>query len=72
MTEGYWVQTPALDGCKQFASYYVIEKLKIKVVKWGTPKKKKFKKLKKKCGLNHFPNCLRRQLLNELDKIGSH
>jgi hypothetical protein len=27
-----------LDGCKQFASYY-IKKLKIKVTKWGTPKK---------------------------------
>ncbi len=28
-----------LDGCKQFASYYIKEKLKIKVAKWGTPKK---------------------------------
>ncbi len=27
-----------LDGCKRFASYYK-EKLKIKVAKWGTPKK---------------------------------
>jgi hypothetical protein len=26
-----------LDGCKQFASYYI--KRKIKVAKWGTPKK---------------------------------
>jgi hypothetical protein len=29
-----------LDGCKRFASYYIKEKLKIKVAKWGTPKKK--------------------------------
>jgi hypothetical protein len=38
-----------LDGCKQFASYYIKEKLKIKVAKWGTPKniKKKKKKIKK-------------------------
>jgi hypothetical protein len=28
-----------LDGCKRFASYYTKEKLKIKVAKWGTPKK---------------------------------
>jgi hypothetical protein len=28
-----------LDGCKRFASYYIKEKLKIKVAKWGTPKK---------------------------------
>jgi hypothetical protein len=29
-----------LDGCKQFARYYIKEKkLKIKVAKWGTPKK---------------------------------
>ncbi len=28
-----------LVGCKQFASYYIKEKLKIKVTKWGTPKK---------------------------------
>jgi hypothetical protein len=28
-----------LDGCKQFAIYYIEEKLKIKVAKWGTPKK---------------------------------
>ncbi len=28
-----------LDGCKQFASYYIKEKLKIKVAKWGIPKK---------------------------------
>ena len=27
-----------LDGCKQFASYYIKENLKIKVAKWGTPK----------------------------------
>ena len=30
---------PILDGCKQFASYYIKENLKIKVAKWGTPKK---------------------------------
>jgi hypothetical protein len=34
-----------LDGCKQFASYYIEEKLKIKVAKYGTPKKY----LKKRC-----------------------
>ncbi len=34
-----------LDGCKQFASYYIKEKLKIKVAKWGTPKKYLGKKL---------------------------
>ena len=28
-----------LDGCKTFASYYIKEKLKIKVAEWGTPKK---------------------------------
>ncbi len=28
-----------LDGCKRFANYYIKEKLKIKVAKWGTPKK---------------------------------
>jgi hypothetical protein len=28
-----------LDGCERFASYYIKEKLKIKVAKWGTPKK---------------------------------
>ncbi len=33
-----------LDGCKRFASYYIKEKLKIKVAEWGTPKKKKKKK----------------------------
>jgi hypothetical protein len=27
-----------LDGCKRFASYYIKEKLKVKVAKWGTPK----------------------------------
>ena len=27
-----------VDGCKRFASYYIEEKLKIKVAKWGTPK----------------------------------
>ncbi len=34
-----------LDGCNQFASYYIKEKLKIKVAKWGTPKNIKKKKL---------------------------
>jgi hypothetical protein len=34
-----------LDGCKQFASYYIEEKLKIKVAKYGTPKKCFFFKL---------------------------
>jgi hypothetical protein len=29
-----------LDVCKRFASYNIKEKLKIKVAKWGTPKKK--------------------------------
>jgi hypothetical protein len=33
-----------LDGCKQFDSYYIVEKLKIKVAKWGTPKKNNNKK----------------------------
>ncbi len=33
-----------LDKCKQFASYYIKEKLKIKVAKWGIPKKKYKKK----------------------------
>ena len=28
-----------LDGRKRFASYYIRENLKIKVAKWGTPKK---------------------------------
>jgi hypothetical protein len=28
-----------LDGLKQFTSYYIKEKLKIKEAKWGTPKK---------------------------------
>jgi hypothetical protein len=28
-----------LDGCKRFSSYYIREKLKIKVAKWGTPEK---------------------------------
>ncbi len=28
-----------LDGCKRFVSYYIKEKLKIKVAKRGTPKK---------------------------------
>jgi hypothetical protein len=35
-----------LDGWKQFASYCIKEKLKIKVAKWGTPKKY-FKKVLK-------------------------
>jgi hypothetical protein len=36
-----------LDGCKQIASYYIKKKLKIKVAKWGTPKKKKKKEYSK-------------------------
>jgi hypothetical protein len=32
-------RTVYLDGCKQFASYYIKEKLKINVAKRGTPKK---------------------------------
>ena len=32
-----------LDECKQFARYYIKEKLKIKVAEWGTPKFKKKK-----------------------------
>jgi hypothetical protein len=39
----YW-----MDVSKQFASYYILEKLKIKVAKWGTPKKINIKKAKKK------------------------
>jgi hypothetical protein len=35
-----------LDGCKLFASYYIKEKLKIKVAKWGTPKNYLKNKLK--------------------------
>jgi hypothetical protein len=42
-----------LDGCKQFASYYIKEKLKIKVAKWGTPKKY-LKKKKKKITITKF------------------
>ena len=34
-----------LDGCKRFANYYIKEKLKIKVAKWGTPKKYLKKKI---------------------------
>jgi hypothetical protein len=30
----YW-----MDAYKRFANYYIKEKLKIKVAKWGTPKK---------------------------------
>ncbi len=41
-----------LDGCKRIASYYIKEKLKIKVAKWGTPKKKILKKLPSRCVLN--------------------
>jgi hypothetical protein len=42
MTKRRWVQTPARYTwyrCKPFASYYIIEKLKIKKAKWGTSKK---------------------------------
>jgi hypothetical protein len=44
-----------LDGCKQIASYYIKKKLKIKVAKWGTPKKKKKKQYSKnkKMGARH-------------------
>ncbi len=35
-----------LDGCKQFSSHYIKEKLKIMVAKWGTPKNY-FKKKRK-------------------------
>ena len=28
-----------LDRCERFASYYIKEKLKLKVAKWGTSKK---------------------------------
>jgi hypothetical protein len=31
----YWMDVSDVDGC----SYYIIEKFKIKVAKWGTPKK---------------------------------
>jgi hypothetical protein len=35
-----FVSRRILDGCKRFAIYYIKkEKLKIKVAKWGTPKK---------------------------------
>ncbi len=40
MIKRSWVQTPApywMDV--SVASYYIKEKLKIKVAKWGTPKK---------------------------------
>ena len=36
-----------LDGCKRFASYYIKEKLKINVAKWGAPKIKKLKLIKR-------------------------
>jgi hypothetical protein len=35
---GFKPRHTILDGCKQFATYYIKEKLKIKVAKWGTPK----------------------------------
>jgi len=41
MTKRSWVQTPVPDGCKQFASYYLKEKLKIKVAKKGKKKNNK-------------------------------
>jgi hypothetical protein len=41
---GFKPQHHILDGCKQFDSYYIKEKLKIKVAKWGTPKKVFYKK----------------------------
>jgi hypothetical protein len=37
---GFDFQHCILDGCKQLNSYYIIKKtMKIKVAKWGTPKK---------------------------------
>ncbi len=37
---GFESQRHILDGCKRCYSYYVIKKItKIKVAKWGTPKK---------------------------------
>jgi hypothetical protein len=47
---------PILDGCKQFASYYIEEKLKIKVAKWGTPKKYFFQRVTK-CLKGKFVEC---------------
>ena len=37
-SHGFKPRHPILDGCKQFASYYIKDKLKIKVAKWGPPK----------------------------------
>jgi hypothetical protein len=42
------------DGCKRFTCYYVKEKFKIKVVKWGTPKKIFQKKVRKLNIKNNF------------------
>jgi hypothetical protein len=40
MSKRSWVQTPApYTGCYPFANYYIKEKFKIRVAKWGTPKK---------------------------------
>ncbi len=36
---GFKPRRRILDGCRRIASYYIKEKLKIKVAKWGTPKK---------------------------------
>jgi hypothetical protein len=41
-----------LDECKRFASYYIKEKLKLKVAKWGTPKKIFKKQISKKLETN--------------------
>ncbi len=49
---GFKPQHHILDGCKQFASYYIKEKLIIKVAKRGTPKNKCLKKLTIKVSLN--------------------
>jgi hypothetical protein len=36
---GFKTRHRMLYGCKWFASYFINEKLKIKVAKWGAPKK---------------------------------
>jgi hypothetical protein len=55
MTKRLWVHTRhcILDGYKQISRYYIKEKLKIKVAKWGTPKKYFFLKHLRCTG---FPN----------------
>jgi hypothetical protein len=45
---GFESRCHKLDGCKRCYSYYIIKKItKIKVAKWGTPKKKNLKDRKK-------------------------